>query len=107
MASAPIFYHTVIYWINLVILGVIVVIELIAIVNCLTRRRDAFPAVGNVSKSMWVALTIAALLWTGLFSLARGTSFIFFGTLGVVVSAVYLLDVRPAIRDALDGRGGW
>jgi predicted membrane-bound dolichyl-phosphate-mannose-protein mannosyltransferase len=107
MASAPIFYDTAIYWVNRGIVLVVIVIELVAIVHCLTRRRDAFPAVGNVSKSMWVVMTIAALLWTALFSLGGGTTYLFFATVSVAVAGVYLLDVRPAIRDALDGRGGW
>jgi hypothetical protein len=27
--------------------------------------------------------------------------------ISITIAAVYLLDVRPALRDAIDGRGSW
>jgi hypothetical protein len=29
------------------------------------------------------------------------------GLVAITIAAVYLLDVRPALRDAIDGRGSW
>ncbi len=105
MASAPIFYTDVTYWYWLALVGIVLIIELVAFVHCATRRRDAFPAVGNATKAMWVLMTAGALVWTGLIAVSPlGT---FWAIIAVVVPAVYLLDVRPAIRDVLNGRGGW
>ena len=106
MASAPLFYTDVRYWYQYALLAVILIIELVALVNCVTRRKDAFPAVGNATKGDVGADERAVRLrldvrccWIPLGP--------WFGVLGVIISAVYLLDVRPAIRDALNGRGGW
>lgn len=111
MVSAPIFYTDVQSWAARVIVLACLAVELLAIVHCATRRRDAFAAVGNASKGMWVAMTVGALLWTALFGLGSaggsGGGYLFFATIGIAVAFVYLLDVRPAIRDALNGRGGW
>jgi hypothetical protein len=30
-----------------------------------------------------------------------------FGLIAITVAAVYLLDIRPALRDAIDGHGPW
>lgn len=80
----------------------ILVVELVAFIHCATQRADAFPAVGNLSKGGWLALTGGALL----FSLLVGF-YSLFALLVVAASLVYLLDVRPALRDAVDGRGSW
>jgi hypothetical protein len=81
---------------------VILVVELFAFVNCATQRADAFSAVGSVSKGGWLALTGGALL----FSLLLGFISLF-GMIAVAAALVYLLDVRPALRDAVDGHGPW
>jgi hypothetical protein len=105
MASAPLFYVDVMFWYNTALILIILVIEVAALINCVTRRKDAFPAVGNATKAMWVLMNAGAIAWTALIYLSPlGT---WWAVLGVIISAIYLLDVRPAIRDALNGRGGW
>jgi hypothetical protein len=86
------------YGLNVVILAV----ELFAFINCATQRADAFSAVGSISKGGWLALTGGALLFTLLLGFVT-----LFGTIAVAAALVYLLDVRPALRDAVDGHGPW
>jgi Protein of unknown function (DUF2516) len=89
-------------WVQLVIELVVVVVECAAFINCLTQRAEAFPVVGSVPKAGWLALTFGALVLTLLLS-----TFSIFGMVAVAVALVYLLDVRPALRDAVDGHGSW
>jgi len=103
MASTPLFYTTVTYYVGLVLLGVAAIVEIWAFVHASTRRAAAFGAVGSVPKGGWVALTGGALLLTVLFGVVGS----FLGAIAVAVALVYLLDVRPALRDAVDGHGGW
>lgn len=90
------------FWFGRALFLAIIVVELVAFIHCATQRAEAFAAVGNLSKGGWLALTGGALLFSllvGLFSL--------FALLVVAASLVYLLDVRPALRDAVDGHGSW
>ncbi|MCU0282890.1 MAG: DUF2516 family protein [Candidatus Nanopelagicales bacterium] len=75
-----------------------------AFIDCLRRRPDAFPAVGRRSKQLWVALTGAAAL-IGLINVALWRSPIgLLGIVAIVISAVYLLDIRPRIIEITGGR---
>jgi hypothetical protein len=101
--AAPIFYAGILFWVNLALLVVVLAVEIFAFVNCLTQRADAFPVVGSVPKGGWLALTGGSILFT----LLLGRVSILFTMIGAAVAAVYLLDVRPALRDAVDGHGSW
>ena len=83
---------------NLVTTGLWVIFLVIkgwAALDCLRRRQDAFPAVGRQTKMLWLILTGVALL-TGLLP---GLTLTIFGLAGVVVSLIYLFDVRPRIAE--------
>ena|SRR2546430_4985533 len=100
--TATQFAFPIVGWFQFALNVVILVVELFAFVNCATQRADAFAAVGQISKGGWLALTGGALLFTlllGFFSLV--------GMVAVAAALVYLLDVRPALRDAVDGHGPW
>lgn len=102
MFAAPMFYAAVASFVSIVAVVICVIIELAAFVNCLTQRQDAFPVVGSLSKGAWLALlggSVLVTLFCGIIS--------FFGLIAVAAAAVYLLDVRPALRDAIDGSGSW
>src|SRR5262245_26931523 len=100
MASgAPIFYLQVQFYINVLLLISFLVIEIVAFVNCATQRADAFPVVGSLSKAAWLAILGAAVLLTFVCSLPNAR-FSIFGFIAITASALYLLDVRPALRDA-------
>jgi len=123
MFGTPIVAYQVVTIVSFVILVVSFVVELIAFVHCATRRSEAFPVVGRLSKGTWTLMTGAAFLFTlfgaaisGVFRgvLSGGFSYVSGGFLTTIlafialgISMVYLLDIRPAIRDVLDNRGGW
>ena len=91
------------YWVTVVLTLVVLVVEIIAFVNCLLQRAEAFPVVGSIPKGGWLAITFGAIFFTALLG-AVG----FFGLIAVAAALIYLLDMRPALRDAVDGHGtGW
>ena|SRR5437773_12083381 len=90
-------------WIDGSLLLVMLVVELIAFVNCLTQRAEAFPVVGNIPKGGWLLLTGGALFFT----FFVGLLFPLIAMVAIAAALVYLLDVRPALRDAVDGHGSW
>lgn len=98
-------------WVNLAILAVTLVTEVVAFVNCVTRRGEAFPVVGRLSKTAWVLMTGGAVAFT---VVTGGATYISGSFLTVIlafialgIALVYLLDIRPALRDVTEGRGGW
>lgn len=71
------------------------IVKIWAFVDCVRRPAEAFPAVGRVSKILWLILTGAAAL-TGLIpNLTIGI----IGIAGIVVALVYLFDVRVRIAE--------
>lgn len=98
------FAGPVVSWINLALTVFAVALEVVAFVHCLLQRSDAFSAIGTLSKGIWLALTGGGVV----LSLLLGASPIgLLGMIGLVASAVYWLDVRPAIRDVVSGGGSW
>ena len=72
-----------------------------ALLDCVRARADAFPAAGKRTKQFWLLITAGATL-LGFISIGRPLSI--FNIIAVVGAAVYLADVRPAVRGVL-GRG--
>jgi hypothetical protein len=102
--SAPVFYDDVVYYINIVILILSLIVQGVALVHCLTQRGDGFAAIGTLPKGAWVAILAICIVLTLL--LPSGPLGIF-GLIGVAAAAIYLLDVRPGLRDLSDGKGSW
>jgi uncharacterized protein DUF2516 len=102
LAAQVNFAYPIITWVQLVIELVVVVVECAAFINCLTQRAEAFPVVGSIPKGGWLAITFGALVLTLLLTPTG-----IFGMVAVAAALVYLLDVRPALRDAVDGHGSW
>lgn len=75
--------------------------EIFALVDCLRTRPDAFVAAGKRSKNFWLVLTGIATLIGIVFV---QSVFNLFGLAAFVVAAIYLADVRPALRAVL-GKG--
>ncbi len=71
-----------------------------AFVDCLTRKAAAFPAVDKLTKPAWVAI----LLISGVIGTLVGTVSSLLSLVSIVVAAVYLADVRPAVRGIISGR---
>jgi hypothetical protein len=66
-----------------------------AFASCLRTRPDAFPAIGRSSKGLWLVLTGAAVL----VSLAGFSPLGILGIASIVISGIYLLDIRPRILE--------
>jgi hypothetical protein len=86
-------------WTNWILYWGLLALRLWALVDCLTRKVAAFPAVGKLTKPAWAAmLTLGAL-----FSLISTDPIGIFSLISVVLAAVYLADVRPAVREISGG----
>jgi hypothetical protein len=92
-SAAPLFFDDVTKFVSLALLVVFLVIEIVAFVNCLTQRADAFPVVGSVLLTLVCGFP--------------GSFVSIFGFAAITAAAIYMLDVRPALRDATDGTGNW
>ncbi len=76
-------------------------LQVCAFAHCLLQRTEAFPAAGKWTKPGWSVVTglaIPVTYFAGALSL--------FGIALLVASIVYLVDVRPAVREVSGGRGG-
>ncbi len=74
-----------------------------ALVDCIRRRADAFTAAGKLTKQKWlIILAIATAI--GFISF-NGNALGFLNIIAFVAAAVYLVDVKPALRN-MQGRGG-
>ncbi len=73
---------------------VVLVATLWAFVDALTRRADAYPAAGKLTKPAWLLILGLALAVDVIFG-----GFSILGFVGVVAMLVYLLDVRPALSE--------
>lgn len=88
------------WWLAVAILG----FKLFALLDAATRPDDAYRAADKKTKGFWLAVLGIAFGLDMLF----GANFLYsFLTLGGLVAAiVYMVDVRPAIRELTDRRGG-
>jgi|ERR1700742_1945161 hypothetical protein len=76
----------------------------VALLDALFRPRAVFIAADKLTKPGWVLILVVFMLS----QIFQGGWLSFFGLIGVVASAVYLVDARPALRAATGrGRGGW
>jgi len=73
-----------------------------AFIDCLTRKGPAFPAANKLTKPTWALLTgMSAVLGALLSDPTNPLSFI-----SIIVTSVYLADVRPAVRE-ISGPSRW
>ncbi|MCZ2838330.1 DUF2516 family protein [Modestobacter sp. VKM Ac-2985] len=88
--------------INLVVVYATLALAVWAFVDAIIRPAAAFVAAGKLTKPGWMAITGIAtllLLWQGPLS--------FFGLPAVIAAVVYLVDVRPAVRELPRGNSNW
>jgi len=107
LAAVPLFYLDVQYYLTIATMILFLVVEGWALVHCLTQRADAFPVVGSLSKGGWLAILAGAVLVTLVCANPQFGGVSMFGFIAVGAALIYLLDVRPALRDATDGSGSW
>jgi hypothetical protein len=80
------------------------VVEVWAFVDAVRRPAAAYAAAGKLTKQLWLVILGIALLF-GLAGAVRLVSIIqLLPIIGFIAAAVYLADVRPAVRQY--GRGG-
>lgn len=73
-----------------------------ALIDALITRPDAFAAAGKRTKGFWVAITgVAAAIGFVFFA----DPFNIFSLLAIVAAAIYLTDVRPAVKSMRGRRG--
>jgi len=87
------------------LLGVLAFLtQLVALVDAARHRADAFLAAGKMTKQRWlIILGVAAAI--GFVSLGRG-ALNFLNVIAFVAAAVYLVDVKPALRQVSGGGRG-
>jgi uncharacterized membrane protein YoaK (UPF0700 family) len=87
----------------MLVLGVLAfVAQIVAIGDAVRHRSDAFVAASKQTKQRWlIILGVAAAI--GFVSLLNPLNI--FNLIAFVAAAVYLVDVRPALRQ-VSGRGG-
>ena len=94
--------NTVQSWLLFVLFLGVLALQIWALVDCITRKAPAFPAAGKLTKATWLLLNALALvlvlLWQDVTNLL---SFI-----SIIISSVYLADVRPAVRE-ISGPSRW
>src|SRR3569833_3261376 len=105
--AAPIFYGIVIDYVNVVLWLFCLVVEAAALLHCVVQRAEAFPAIGTMSKTAWLAVNGGGLLLTAISPYLLGGVLSIFPLIAIGIAAVYLLDIRPALRAAVDGHGSW
>lgn len=71
-----------------------------ALVDCVTRKSAAFPAAGKLTKPAWALLTALSLVVSYFFHYSLSLLPLAF----LIVSLVYLADVRPAVREVSGGK---
>jgi hypothetical protein len=99
--NAPLFAPTIVGGIRFALLVLCLAVEAWSLIHCLLQRAEAFTSAGKLSKWAWVGINIVGVFLTLLF----GTLGIF-GLLAITAALVYLLDVRPAVRE-VSGGGPW
>ena len=70
-----------------------------AFVSCVRTRPDAFPAIGRSSKGLWAVLTGLSTVYAIGGVLSDAAPMGLFAIAAVVITAVYLLDLRPKILE--------
>ena len=71
-----------------------------ALVDAVSRPGPAYVAAGKLTKPAWLAILAVAVLLSGANVLG------FFGIVGAIAAVVYLVDVRPAVKELRGGSSG-
>ena len=88
------------YYIALLLGLAALAMEVFALVDALRHRSEAFTAAGKLTKQIWTIILVVAVA----IGFVTAQNPLGIGILPVVAAAVYLADVRPALR-RISGRG--
>ena len=94
--------HDIRYWLLIAVWVGALALQLWALVDCISRKAAAFPAAGKLTKPTWLLLNALGLLIVLIF---QSVTFLL-SYIGIIVSAVYLADVRPAVKE-ISGPSRW
>ena len=82
-------------WTNYVLFYGLIALRAWALIDCATRKASAFPAAEKLTKPAWLLIIIVSALLGTLASPPLWP----ISLISAVVCAVYLADVRPAVRE--------
>lgn len=87
----------------LVIMLVVLCLAVFAFIDAALRREDAYRAADKKTKGFWlIILGLAVVVNVPFF----GLSIVLLQIAGLIASIVYLVDVRPALKQIMGGGGG-
>lgn len=78
-------------------------VEAWAFIDAIIRPKAAFPAAGKQTKTIWLLITGVAVV-VGAFAVYSGSLIGFLSIAAFVAGAVYLVEVRPKVKEI--GKGG-
>jgi hypothetical protein len=87
------------HWTDLILRYGLAALRLWAFLDCVTRRSDAFKAADKLTKPSWLLILLAG----GLLGTFASPPLWPISLISVVAAAVYLADVRPAVREIAGG----
>ncbi len=96
MGSFDVLLYAVLHW-------AVVALALWALVDALMRPAPGYVAAGKLTKPAWAGITALALVVAYFTQPLAG----FFWVPAIVASAVYLVDVRPALKGLRRGNSRW
>jgi hypothetical protein len=92
-------------WIYKILFVGLLALRVWALIDCGIRKAAAFSAAGKLTKPAWLALNLFSVVIS--FLLGEGYTLQLL-TLGLlIVTLVYLADVRPAVREISGGNNRW
>ena len=89
-------------WLLFVLFIGILALQVWALADCISRKSAAFPAAGKLTKPTWLLLTIVAVVPV---LVTRDVTNLL-SYVAIIVSSVYLADVRPAVKE-ISGPSRW
>jgi O-antigen ligase len=89
------------WWTDQLLFWGLLALRLWALVDCLTRKVAAFPAVDKLSKAAWVAMLLFGAFFGSVVAPAPTGPI---SLITAIIATVYLADVRPAVREISGGK---
>jgi hypothetical protein len=86
-------------WTDRVLFYGLIVLRAWALLDCVTRKAAAFPAADKLTKPSWLLILVAS----GLLGTFASPPLWPISLISAVAAAVYLADVRPAVREIAGG----
>jgi hypothetical protein len=87
-------------WTDFILFYGLLALRIWALLDCITRKVAAFPAVDKLTKPAWIAMLVLGLAFGSWISPAPTGPI---SLISAVIAAVYLADVRPAVREVSGG----